>query len=99
MSIETIVSFFTSNGLVARIAIAILGMELIYSVWFGLIKRGAAASRWRMLIPNALSGVAMLAALWVAMNNDPPFLILVFLTLGFVAHLVDVKLRLFPRTK
>jgi hypothetical protein len=98
MSIDPIIAFFIRDALVARIAIAILGLELVYAVWFGVIRRGAAAARWRSLIANAVSGLAMLAALFVALTGAPPVLILVFLTAGFVAHLVDVKQRLFSKS-
>jgi hypothetical protein len=97
MTADAIIAFFTDDGLVAAIAMAILGLELVYAIWFGLVRRGAASPRWRMLIPNAVSGIAMLAALWVALTGAPPLLILVFLTLGFVAHLVDLKMRLFAK--
>jgi hypothetical protein len=91
--LEAIVSFFTANGLVALIAIFILLLELAAFIWVGRTK-----PHWRAMIPNAVSGLAMLAALWVAMTDRAPALILVFLTLGFIAHLVDVKQKLFGKS-
>jgi hypothetical protein len=91
--LEAIVAFFTANGLVALIAVGILAFELLAFIAIGRSNRA-----WRLMIPNALSGLSMLAALWVAMTDRPPALILLFLTLGFVAHLVDLKQRLFRKT-
>jgi hypothetical protein len=74
---------------VAKLAIAILIVELAVFAW-----RGRAAPKWALMIPNAFSGLAMLGALLVAMNKGNPVWILVFLSLGFLAHLTDLWLRL-----
>jgi hypothetical protein len=87
--LDAIVGFFTASGLVAKLAIAILIVELTVFAWVG-----RAAPKWALMIPNALSGLAMIGALLVAMNKGNPVWILVFLSLGFVAHLADVWLRL-----
>jgi hypothetical protein len=87
--LETIVAFFTDNGLVALIAIFILVGELAVFVWWG-----RANTKLALMIPNALSGLAMLGALLVAMRGANPVWILVFLSLGFVAHLTDLWMRL-----
>ena len=87
--LDTIVAFFTNDGLVALIAIFILVGELSVFVWWG-----RTSSNLALMIPNALSGLAMLGALLVAMRGANPLWILVFLSLGFVAHLTDLWLRL-----
>jgi hypothetical protein len=87
--LDAIVAFFTDDGLVALIAIFILVGELSVFVWWGRVSPNLA-----FMIPNALSGVAMLGALLVAMRGANPLWILVFLTGGFVAHLADLWLRL-----
>jgi hypothetical protein len=87
--LDSIVAFFTDDGLVAQIAIFILVGELSVFVWWG-----RAHSKLALMIPNALSGVAMLGALLIAMRNLNSVWILVFLSLGFVAHLADLWLRL-----
>jgi hypothetical protein len=87
--LNSIVSFFTANGLVAKIAIWILFGELSVFIWWA---RGS--QKLALMIPNALSGLAMLFALLVAMRGANPLWILVFLSLGFVAHLADLWLRL-----
>jgi hypothetical protein len=87
--LDAIVAFFTDDGLVALIAIFILIGELAVFVWWG-----RANSKLALMIPNALSGLAMLGALLFAMREANPLWILVFLSLGFVAHLADLWLRL-----
>ena len=87
--LDSIVAFFTDDGLVALIAIFILVVELCVFVWWG-----RKSSSLALMIPNALSGIAMLWALLVAMQNLNSLWILVFLSLGFVAHLTDLWLRL-----
>jgi hypothetical protein len=87
--LDSVVSFFTADGLVALIAIFILIGELSVFVWWG-----RANSKLALMIPNALSGIAMLGALLIAMRNLNSVWILVFLSLGFVAHLTDLWLRL-----
>jgi hypothetical protein len=87
--LDAIVAFFTDDGLVAQIAIFILVGELAVFVWWGRTSLNLA-----LMIPNALSGLAMLGALLVAMRGANPVWILVFLSLGFVAHLADLWLRL-----
>ena len=87
--LDNIVAFFTDDGLVAQIAIFILIGELSVFIWWG-----RRSSSLALMIPNALSGIAMLAALLVAMRAANPLWILVFLSLGFVAHLTDLWLRL-----
>ena len=87
--LDSIVRFFTDDGLVALIAIYILVGELGVFVWWG-----RSIPNLALMIPNALSGLAMLGALLVAMRSANPFWILVFLSLGFVAHLADLWLRL-----
>ncbi|MGL4405105.1 MAG: hypothetical protein ACRCT6_05040 [Notoacmeibacter sp.] len=87
--LESVVAFFTNNGLVALIAIFILAGELSVFGWWGRKDLKLA-----LMIPNALSGLAMLFALLVAMRGAAPFWILVFLSLGFIAHLADLWLRL-----
>ncbi len=86
---DAIVAFFTANGVVALIAIFILTGELSVFIWWG-----RTSPRLALMIPNALSGIAMLGALLVAMRGANPLWILVFLSLGFVAHLTDLWLRL-----
>jgi hypothetical protein len=90
--LNSIVSFFTADGLVAQIAIFILIGEL--AVFVGWESPG---SKLALMIPNALSGISMLGALLVAMRDANPLWILVFLSLGFVAHLTDLWLRLGPK--
>ena len=90
--LDNIVAFFTNDGLVALIAIFILIGELSVFVW-----SGRTSSRLALMIPNALSGIAMLCALLVAMRGANPLWILVFLSLGFAAHLADLWLRLGPQ--
>ena len=92
--LDQITSFFTTNGLVAKLAIGILVVELLVFIW-----RGRMTHSWALMIPNALSGLAMLGALLVAMTNQNPIWILVFLSLGFVAHLTDLWLRLGRKTQ
>jgi hypothetical protein len=87
--LDSIISFFTDEGLVAQIAIFILIGELAVFVWWG-----RANSKLALMIPNALSGIAMLGALLIAMRNLNSLWILVFLSAGFVAHLTDLWLRL-----
>jgi hypothetical protein len=87
--LNSVVSFFTDDGLVALIAIFILIGELSVFVWWGRTSPSLA-----LMIPNALSGLAMLAALLAAMRDANPLWILVFLSLGFVAHLADLSMRL-----
>ncbi len=87
--LDAIVAFFTNNGLVALIAIFILIGELSVFIWWS-----RTSSCLALMIPNALSGIAMLFALLVAMRGANPLWILVFLSLGFVAHLTDLWLRL-----
>jgi hypothetical protein len=87
--LNSVVTFFTADGLVALIAIFILVGELCVFVWWG-----RTSLNLTLMIPNALSGLAMLGALLVAMRGANPLWILVFLSLGFVAHLADLWLRL-----
>lgn len=87
--LEAAVAFFTANGRVALIAIFILIAELSVFIWWG-----RTYSRLALMIPNALSGLAMLGALLVAMRGVDPVWILVFLSLGFVAHVMDLWMRL-----
>jgi hypothetical protein len=87
--LDSIISFFTDEGLVAQIAIFILIGELAVFVWWG-----RANSKLALMIPNALSGIAMLGALLIAMRNLNSLWILVFLSAGFAAHLTDLWLRL-----
>jgi hypothetical protein len=87
--LDSVVSFFTADGLVALIAIFILIGELSVFVWWG-----RTSAKLALMIPNALSGIAMLGALLVAMRATNPIWILVFLSLGFIAHLTDLWLRL-----
>ena len=92
--LDQIVEFFTADGLVARFAISILIGELAVFIWWRRTSPNLA-----LMIPNALSGLAMLGALLVAMNGQNPIWILVFLSLGFVAHLTDLWLRLGRKAK
>lgn len=87
--LDTIVAFFTHDGLVALIAIFILLGELSVFTWWG-----RSTPKLALMIPNALSGIAMLGALLVSMRGANPLWILVFLSLGFLAHLTDLWLRL-----
>ncbi len=87
--LNSIVAFFTNDGLVALISIFILVGELTVFIWFGRKLSGPA-----LMIPNAVSGIAMLCALLAAMRDANPVWILVFLSFGFVAHLADLWLRL-----
>ncbi len=86
---DYIVRFFTNDGLVAIIAIFILVGEMSVFIWFLKTE-----PKFGLMIPNALSGIAMLCALLVAMRGANPLWILVFLSLGFAAHLTDLWLRL-----
>ena len=92
--LDQITGFFTADGFVARIAISILIGELAVFCWWG-----RTSSNLALMIPNALAGLAMLGALLVAMTNQNPIWILVFLSLGFVAHLTDLWLRLGRKAK
>ena len=87
--LEAIVAFFIADGLVAKIAIWVLLTELALFVWYRRTSQNLA-----LMIPNTLSGLAMLFALLVAMRGANPLWILMFLSLGFAAHLTDLWLRL-----
>ena len=87
--LDKAVTFLTDDGLVALIAIYFLFGELSVFVWWGRTIPNLA-----LMIPNALSGIAMLGALLAAMKDANPLWILVFLSLGFAAHLTDLWLRL-----
>lgn len=87
--LEAIIFTLTETGLIALLAIAVITGELIY---FTL--RGRSSPKWRGFIPNALSGLTMLIALYVALTDLPKVLIVLALSLGFVAHIADMFARL-----
>jgi hypothetical protein len=87
--LDSVVVFFTSGALVAKIAIYILIFELVFFAWWGRKFHNLA-----LMVPNVLSGLAMIGALAAAMVSANPVWILVFLSLAFAAHLADLWLRL-----
>lgn len=80
------------DGSVAWLAIAVLGLELVLLTVF--------ARKGRSLVPfvaNALSGLFLILALRAALVGSGAFLIAGLLGLGFLAHLIELVMRLRSR--
>lgn len=92
MSASGLEAFITS-GRVADIAIAVLVAEIVILSFF-LRKR----LRLRDFLPNAISGLALLAALRESLQPEPYWVIIAAaLSLSLVAHASDLYLRSRPQ--
>lgn len=77
------------DGSVAWLAIAVLALEVVLL--------GVFAREGRSLVPfvaNALSGLFLILALRAALVGSQALEIAAFLGLGFLAHLIELMLRL-----
>jgi hypothetical protein len=81
---------FILDGTVAVAAIAVLGLELV--VLLVLSRRNRAPIM--PLVANLLSGLFLILALRAALLGSGANAIGIFLSLGLVAHLSDLVLRL-----
>jgi hypothetical protein len=88
---EMIESLVT-DGSVAWLAIAVLGLELVLLT--------VLARKGRSLVPfvaNALSGLFLILALRAALVGSAAMTIAALLGLGFLAHIIELVMRLRSR--
>lgn len=78
------------SGWIAAIAILVLWMVTAIAA----SQSPKPASTFRTLVPNAVSGSALLAAFGVAIRDGPVPVLAVLLAVSLVAFLVDLKSRL-----
>jgi len=87
--IDWLAPLFTS-GLISVIAIGVLWL-----VTFAAAKRSAKAIRtFGLLVPNAISGSALLAAFGIGIRQGHVGWLALLLTTSLIAFLVDLRLRL-----
>lgn len=78
-----------AGGRIAELAMAVLVVEGALLAW--LVQSAA----WRrLLLVNALAGLALLGALRAALLDAGPVWLALWLAAGLAAHLADVILRL-----
>ena len=78
------------SGWITVIALAILWAEIAVLSMMS----NAPAARFRLLLPNTLSGSFLLAALGLALADGSVFAIAALLGGSFISHAVDVVYRL-----
>lgn len=78
------------SGWIAAIAILVLWMVTTVAA----MQSATPALTFRSLVPNAVSGSALLTAFGVAIRDGPVPVLAVLLTVSLVAFLVDLRSRL-----
>ncbi|MFP1633820.1 hypothetical protein ACLB6G_18975 [Zhengella sp. ZM62] len=80
-----------SNGLVALVAAAVLVLETIALL---ALRPGPAR---RLVVWNAVAGLGLLGALYIALTAGPGFAVLLALAIGLAGHVGDLATRLRER--
>ena len=73
---------------IVSVAIAVLAAETALLALLGLRD-----TRWWRHVPNCLSGLAILVALRIALDDPAPVLIAACLMASLAAHLADMAMR------
>jgi hypothetical protein len=82
---------FILDGTVTLVALGVLALELVVMIFLSLSARDHPAAG---MIANAVSGFFLILALRAALVQAGATAVALFLTLAFVAHLVDAVRRL-----
>lgn len=83
-----------SSGLVTLIALGAIALEIAVLFIYARLRGLDVAA---MLFANALSGACLILALRASLLDSGAKAIALFLGLGFLAHLVDIGIRLTKR--